>query len=159
MYRMCLWIHWFTYFNVTIVLFPLELSKALIFDHAGFQALSQFGSPKQTLNNLLQSSQLPNSNRLIRYETRQVRDLHQTILRLKWPQEIAVAGLGRRKVDSERSAAALACVQLVVNNVFSESLHIAEAWTRSEKVQCGSLLVFCVCRVETANLNRMLKFY
>ncbi|PIK35179.1 putative ATP-dependent RNA helicase DHX30 [Apostichopus japonicus] len=86
--------------------------KALVDDHAGIQALSQFTTPKQTLNTLLQSSNLPNSNKLVRYETRRIKEVYQTVLRLNWPQEFAITGLGRKKVDSERAAAALACVQL-----------------------------------------------
>lgn len=95
-------------------LFLEPVPKALVDDHAGIQALSQFTTPKQTLNTLLQSSNLPNSNKLARYETRRIKEVYQTVLRLNWPQEFAITGLGRKKVDSERAAAALACVQLQV---------------------------------------------
>lgn len=105
----------FEHFPFSVFAFS-ELSRSFIQDNASIEALSQFPTPKQVLNDVITSATNSNLRQFLRYETRRVKDSSQTMLHLKWPQEFSVIGVGRRKADSERMAAALACSHLMVTN-------------------------------------------
>ncbi|KAJ8035548.1 ATP-dependent RNA helicase DHX36 [Holothuria leucospilota] len=97
-----------------------KLSRSFIQDSASVEALSQFPTPKQVLNDVITSATNSSLRQFLRYETRRVKDSSQTMLHLKWPQEFSVIGVGRRKADSEKMAAALACSHLMKLGVLGE---------------------------------------
>ncbi|XP_077996833.1 ATP-dependent RNA helicase DHX30-like [Glandiceps talaboti] len=92
---------------------PLELTA----EHK--QAIEEFPSPKSLLNNAF--ILIPDkTKRKLTYRTFQSAHMKTCHLTIKYPEEFQVVGIGRRKAEAEKMAAAMACAKLKEYGVLDE---------------------------------------
>uniref|UniRef100_A0A672NTB5 RNA helicase n=1 Tax=Sinocyclocheilus grahami TaxID=75366 RepID=A0A672NTB5_SINGR len=85
-----------------------QFNPTLTFDPAVIEALSVFPKPKALLGSIIQVA--TSSNRLLQYRTTggKVKTCELTV---RWPEEMTFTADGRRRLEAESNAAALACLR------------------------------------------------
>uniref|UniRef100_A0A8C1M6N2 RNA helicase n=1 Tax=Cyprinus carpio TaxID=7962 RepID=A0A8C1M6N2_CYPCA len=89
-------------------------------DPAVTEALSIFPKPKAVLGSVIQVA--TSSNRLLQYRTTggKVKTCELTV---RWPEEMTFTAHGRRRLEAESNAAALACLRFKELNLLDEQNH------------------------------------
>ncbi|XP_033625167.1 ATP-dependent RNA helicase DHX30-like [Asterias rubens] len=91
----------------------VESQLPSILSEEGEKALVEFQNPKSCLHNTL-SMAVKDATGKYQYKLKQKAGdpVKQSVLRVTWPEEFTVVGLGTKRVVAEKMAAALACAKL-----------------------------------------------
>ncbi|XP_038058115.1 ATP-dependent RNA helicase DHX30-like [Patiria miniata] len=94
-----------------------QLELPTILSEEGEQALKDFRNPKSCLHNVLSLvAKEGKASNMYQYKVQPAPGMgnlvKQSVLRVTWPKEFTVVGLGTRRSQAEKMAAALACAKL-----------------------------------------------
>ncbi len=95
----------------------VESQLPSILSEEGEKALVEFENPKSCLHNTLALA-VKDAAARYQYNLKQKAGdpVKQSVLRVTWPEEFTVVGLGTKRAQAEKMAAALACAKLKVTD-------------------------------------------